>query len=103
MRCNTELGAKKIAEKHLRRAFLYEKTARKIASGAFWADEEIRELGRGLRAMIESSSARHARAIEYLRGLEQRMLGDGEAPEPSCRICGPYRPGDRHPSAREAA
>lgn len=71
--CNELLGAKKLFTYDERLAFLFERYAKLIREHK-WDDEEIEEMGPGLKAAIIESERHRQEYIRKLRGVENSIL-----------------------------
>ena len=77
--CNGLLGALAIAEPEFRLAHLYPKVAKRVERLPVWDDDEISELGRGLKAMVLHTQNKQHRFVRQLRGIERRLVLEGRA------------------------
>jgi len=79
--CNAFLAAKPICSFDQRVAALHEIYSRKI-NPVNWSDDELRELGRGLKSFVTNRQRRNRRLIAKLRGIEELLLGGRPRPTP---------------------
>jgi hypothetical protein len=77
--CNSMLGAKWLATYDERLAALYWDYERKIIQRT-WSQEDVQQLGPGLRKFVEAKDAENRMRIEKFRGVERALLRCGEHP-----------------------
>jgi hypothetical protein len=71
--CNAFLGKQRLIDFRERVAFLISAYSDKIEARQ-WSDDEIHELGRGLRDFIKNRAYRQAELIRKLRSVEDKLL-----------------------------
>lgn len=77
--CNSMLGSKKLGTPGERLAYLWAAYATLIEkTNHGWSEEEVSELGRNLRAIVDAGRRKSAEYIRKLRGVEERMLASEE-------------------------
>lgn len=75
--CNSLLGAKRLGSICERVNLLWNAYARLIErTDHRWSQEEMDELGRNLRGVVEAGARKSREYIRKLRGIEYRLLSD---------------------------